>query len=337
MYRRESRSRQPDLSGLKMSKEFIMPPDATLFFGHDDLIADPVKNPVILPPNATYTFSTTLDAYWSNAFSAIQNGQGYGGIHLRSGLAQSQADISWWFPEPENTSLISVKLQNLSPHTATLEEGVRFKIGQPYFFRTPMQGQQLENFVNEIGYLSDKNASKPRVLRKPEKEKYALNSGIKLPISNEFDALEIPLVVALDNNQLHGNIELDNLPSGPDREALHKVLRINNEGFELKSTPQTTRYAPKIQLTGTPIFKMPNSTALVVEYGIKNIPGIPPFFVEHSSSRVHNPVAVTSGTANTEGQLYRHRFVIETYNQDRYYDHYPSEVVCKAFKVQIVD
>jgi hypothetical protein len=320
----------------KEKKELLNPSPGTLFVGKEDLVGEPSNKDIILHTNGTVKFTVRLDEQWRDVFARIKSRELHGGIHLRSNAAQAQFDITNWefSKEPEHKQdMIIVTLKNLSPHTASIPSGTAFKLGNPYCYKSPLEGEELEKVAKKIMYLSKENAKRPLLLRKEEREKAHFVGDT--PENKQFDALILPLTAAHLNKTLHSGFDLSKLPSGPHRGPLHGKIHIDSQGRLIGNMHlSSAQHIPLIQLTSPPLFSMPPGTALISESCIKTVGKIN-FLVPFSASKGHFPVAVAKGTGNEEGHEYQHRFIAESLNTNEYpyREIYPTALICRAFNV----
>lgn len=270
-----------------------------------------------------------------NLFKMVKEGKLYGGIHLSSNAAQAQLDIiAWDLLETVDGIQAIVSLTNLSSDITEINADIPFKLGNPYAYESPLEGAELAHLASGVHLHSERGMVSPCVLRKEDLKSEEYGGDPMLYPENDF--LVIPLTKAHPNKVLHKKFIPTNLPSGPDRENLHKTIAIHGRGIAMdKIESSNGKHEPTIQLSSTPPFTMPPGTALVLKSCVKNIEGIK-VLVPHSASNVHRLEALVVGTSPyAQGEQYEHRVVTESHNF-LYPGKYPSEVYCEAFNLIII-
>ncbi|MFZ2205914.1 MAG: hypothetical protein WAV29_00455 [Microgenomates group bacterium] len=315
-------------------KELLYPTPGTILVGREDFVALPTKKSILRPFGST-KLTVPLNEQWMSLLKMVKVGRLYGGIHLRSNAAQAQLDITAWdLSETVNGIQAVVSLTNFSSDIAEINAGTPFKLGNPYAYERPLEGDELVQLANGISLHSERGTASPRILRKDDlKNKEYEGDPLLFPT---HDLLVIPLTKAHPNKVLHKKFVPTDLPSGPDRERLHKTISIHGGGIEMDRIESSNgKHDPTIQLASTPSFTMPSGTALALKSCVKNIEGIK-VLVPHSASNIHRSEALVAGTSPyVQGEQYEHRVITESYNF-LYPDKYPSEVYCEAFNLLII-
>ena len=159
-WKNNRRVRQDMSTVLKHIESFVPPnneilfPDPGMLFIGKDLVADPVDHEITLHPEGREDIRISLknNKQWAEMFKLIKKGDMKGGIHLRSNAAQAQIDIEGWkFAQNEdggdNYDEIIVTLTNQSSDEAFIEAHKEFKLGNPFCYQTPLQGDELQTFA----------------------------------------------------------------------------------------------------------------------------------------------------------------------------------------------
>lgn len=315
-------------------KEILYPSPGTVLIGRDDLIVPPSENIVRLHPHGTVKLIVPINAQWEQMFHDIKNEILYGGIHLRSNMAQAQFDITDWNFIEGREGVIEVVLTNFSSAEAEIEAGKQLKLGNPYCYESPLEGEALKDFAGQMKFSQESRPQKPHVVTRNEISKRDFTGDNSLLPSHEV--LEIQLPSIHENKILHQKISLPDLASGPDRENLHRQIGVDGIGRVMQELEySSSQHKPDIQLASTDAFSMPPGKALVLLAGVKDVNGTY-YLVAHSASAVHRSEALAAGTSHYKpGETYEHKVITETYNP--IFPHiYPSSILCGAFNMKII-
>jgi hypothetical protein len=331
---RDSHFPRPLVSNLHEKKEILYPCPGTIIIGRDDLVVPPSENIVRLHPHGTVKLIVPLNAQWEQMFHDIKNRKLYGGIHLRSNMAQAQFDITDWSFIKGKEGVIEVTLTNFSSSEAEIEAGKQLKLGNPYCYESPLEGDALRDFASQIEFAQDSPGQEQHVITTDEISRREFIGDDSLLPSHEM--IEIKLPRAHPNIVLYKKTSVINLRSGPDRHALHEQIAIDESGVLIQELDSLiSQHEPDIQLASTDAFSMPPRKALVLLACVKEVGGRQ-YLVHHSASAVHRSEALVQGTSKyLQGETYKHKVITESYNYI-FPRVYPSSVLCGAFNMEII-
>ncbi len=310
-------------------KEFPGIQPGVVLMGKGDLITKPFPYSILLPPHHSISLTVPVSDYWGSAFKQIAGGKYEGGIHLRSNVAQSKQDILGWYMKDPHTLI--VELDNMSEDSMTIDRDQSISLGNPYCFKSPIEGDALSE---QVGQMSFSENGQPRIIWKNQASSYGFDPND--PLMPTGDSIELPLIKAHPPIGRPGGREISiaHLPSGPHRGLLHEMIEIDTDGVSIDKNLTDTYQSP-IQLTSTAPLSMPSDTALVL-WGCVKEHGGKKYIVPHSASNVIRGAAIAGGTSGVlEGEIYTHSIMVESHNRILT-DIYPSSVLCKAFRIQVV-
>lgn len=321
------------------SPEKISPGD--LYIDRQDVAAR-LEHQLILCPNVSVQLTIEIPRRWHPHLNKILAGQLHGGIHLRSCLAQAQIDLEIISKAVDANGRIKIKLTNLSQNIYFANQGETLKIGNLYCFQAGLVGKELDEVLSETHVGSNGNSFRP--IKFAENESAALAKQLSASLSYQLSPAEIiglPIGIALVATKIGLLINLINLPSGPDRVALHAILKLislllNNEGL----SHQYDDMHPFMYLAATPgELHMPKDTGLIL-IAAGNVPislNENHYLDPHGSSRIHTATVKAPGTSGIlVDEQYTHLLILELLRNGALNGSYPKYLFCQVVKVIMV-
>lgn len=294
---------------------------AKIQMSRHDVTTLPIERPLRLNPGENVILPCE-----NHPFVLSESGIATLELHLRSKLGQAGMDI---LDYRIKDGIFEVGLVNKSGGQVALHAGESLAIGNPFRLShgIPIQGDTLGQIVRRANQSSRcKSAPFEEALFAHASLPHDRDSGHSSGL--DLDSVALPVTMRFRRNLNTGIIDLQNIPSGTDREHIHRAL-----GLELMETgihdlcdPSDSAYGNGLVISGSPSIRLPANVALRIQKGVVFDDELGANFdVLHCESTLLKP----SDPHN--GKRYDHPIIFETE------DLCPDFVFCYAYPFEVVD